>query len=483
MNLFRQIKGWLSGLFAKKDIEDALKIKIATSPAMQEAQELWRKVYAGFAPWNDKCTPSLFLAAGLCVEFARSVTVELKSEIRSSAGPNPVEETGTRAAYLQEQYNTVLASLRKAVEDACAGGTIVLRPFVRGGAILVDAVENDCFFPIRYNELKELERVIFLSTIVKREKFFTLLEDCDYSNGNYTITYSAYVSDNKRNLGRPCPVNDVEEWAALPPSITFNDVKQPWFVMLTMPQKNHIDKTSPEGVSIFSKAIEHLRRADKQSARMDWEYEGGELAVFAPADMWRDIGKKDAQNPRNGEVRLDIPKGKDRLFVQTNIADDAMSIPTVFNPEFRDESLHRGLDRIKRQIEFICGCSYGIISDPQSQEKTATEIIAGKQRFYSTIMDIQAATQSALEKLIDIMDDITTRYYLAPQGNYETSFQWDDSIIADRETEFKERLQAQGAGWISAIENRAWWLGVDKESEEAQDVPNGFDEEQHNANA
>lgn len=45
-----------------------------------------------------------------------------------------------------------------------------------------------------------------------------------------------------------------------------------------------------------------------------------------------------------------------------------------FEPSFRDEPLYRGLQNILKQIEFQVGLSYGTLSDPQSVEKTATEI-------------------------------------------------------------------------------------------------------------
>lgn len=466
MNIIQRIGRWFNNLFAKRNIEEALGVVIATSPAMLQAQEEWRQIYSGNARWNNEDTPSLFLAAGLCVEFARSVTVELKSEVTGSQ----------RADYLQEQYLPVLDELRKTTEKACAGGTVVLRPFVREDSIHVTTVENNCYFPIRYNGLGELVSVVFADVISRDEKYYTLLEHCDWDNGTYTIIYYAFVSDDKTNLGKPIPLSEIEEWAELPPEITFEDVERPWFSVFKMPQLNHIDQTAPEGVAIFSKAIELLRQADKQHARTVWEYEGSELAVFAPVDMWRDIGRKDAQDPRKGEVKLDIPEGKDRLYVNTAISNESLKKPEVFNPPPRDESLHRGLDRIKRQIEFNCGASYGIISDPQTQDKTATEVRAGKQRFYSTIVDIQHSLEEALRNLIAIMDDMATRYYLAPQGVYDISFQWDDSVIADREREFTEKMQLLSASVLSPVEMRAWYLGVDVDSEGAQNLPGAFDE-------
>jgi hypothetical protein len=50
--------------------------------------------------------------------------------------------------------------------------------------------------------------------------------------------------------------------------------------------------------------------------------------------MWRDVGKKDPLNPRAGQVVLQIPKGKDRLYINTNLSESEM-IPTTYSPEIR----------------------------------------------------------------------------------------------------------------------------------------------------
>lgn len=432
MNIFQRAARWIQGLFPKIDIEHALDVKIATSPAMLAAQELWRKLYIGEAPWNSEDVPSLFLAAGLCVEFARSVTVELNSEITGSP----------RAEYLQEQYIRVLDDLRKTTEKACAGGTVIIRPFVRGELIHTRTIENNGYWPIRYNELGDLVEVVFADIIHRDEKYYTLLEHCDWKDNTYSIEYHAYKSDDKEHLGMEISRTEVEEWANLL-DISFDEVEQPWFSVFKMPQLNHVEQNAPEGVSVFSKAVDLIRKADELASQTEWEFKGGELAVFAPADMWKDIGKKDALNPRNGQVKLEIPDGKERLYVNTGIDSTSLKTPETFNPEFRDDSLHRGLDRIKRQIEFNCGMSYGIISDPQTVQRTATEIEASLQRFWSSVSDVQKSLEESLRRLIEIMDDMSTRYLLAPQGNYDVSFDWDDSIIvnqAEQQTEVKAEI-------------------------------------------
>lgn len=94
-----------------------------------------------------------------------------------------------------------------------------------------------------------------------------------------------------------------------------------------------------------------------------------------------------------------------------------------------------------QRIEFQCKLAYGTLSDPNYIEKTATEIKTSKQRSYATVSKMQSTMQNTLEHLIYIYDVLTTLYELAPDGEYDTYFEWDDSLVVDGESEQRIRQQ------------------------------------------
>ena len=96
-----------------------------------------------------------------------------------------------------------------------------------------------------------------------------------------------------------------------------------------------------------------------------------------------------------------MPQTTRRLFRSLNTGADFYH---VYNPNFRDESLRAGLNDLLRRIEFSCGLSYGIISDPGQREMTATEIVSAKQRLFSTVKEVQNSAENALEELLDVMN-------------------------------------------------------------------------------
>ncbi len=78
-------------------------------------------------------------------------------------------------------------------------------------------------------------------------------------------------------------------------------------------------------------------------------------------------------------------------------------------------------------------------------DKTATEIMASKQRSYSTVKSIQHALQVALDDLLYAMNAYADLYQLAPAGSYTAVYNWDDSIVNDP-SERKQLFLAVCAG-------------------------------------
>jgi len=53
---------------------------------------------------------------------------------------------------------------------------------------------------------------------------------------------------------------------------------------------------------------------------------------------------------------------------------------------------------------------------------------------------------------------------LAPKGKYSVSFDFDDSIEADRKTQFEEKQALVNAGIMAPWEFRMWYFGEDEET-------------------
>lgn len=414
-------------MLGREKIKDAIGVEVAVSDKMANEIDLWAKMYKNEPPWKEKNIKLCGLPAAIAGEFARLVTLELKTEV-------------TGNDFINEEYQAVVSDIRKYTEYACAKGGLAMKPYASEGHIEVDMVQADRFFPTKFNSRGEVTAAVFAESLTVGKKVYTRLEYHQHEGTMYHINNKAFVKqdlDNVEVLGKEVPLTAVPEWANLQEEVTLKNVKMPLFAYFKIPNANNVDDTSPLGVSVYSRAINDIKEADNQWTRLLWEFEGSELAIDADITLFK---KDDKGN-------YEFPKGKDRLFRMMDLDDNAEKYK-VFAPAIRDENLINGFNAILRRIEFNVGLAYGTLSDPNTVDKTAEEIKASKQRSYSTVSDIQKSLQTALEQLVYAMDVMSQLSGLSGRKKYEMSFDWDDSIVIDKEQELASMQQDAVAGFI-----------------------------------
>ena len=414
-------------MLGREKIKDAIGVEVAVSDKMANGIDLWAKMYKNEPPWKEKNIKLCGLPAAIAGEFARLVTLELKTEV-------------TGNDFINEEYQAVISDIRKYTEYACAKGGLAMKPYASEGHIEVDMVQADRFFPTKFNSRGEVTAAVFAESLTVGQKVYTRLEYHQHEGTMYHINNKAFVKqdlDNVEVLGKEVPLTAVPEWANLQEEVTLKNVKMPLFAYFKIPNANNVDDTSPLGVSVYSRAINDIKEADNQWTRLLWEFEGSELAIDADITLFK---KDDKGN-------YEFPKGKDRLFRMMDLDDNAEKYK-VFAPAIRDENLINGFNAILRRIEFNVGLAYGTLSDPDTVDKTAEEIKTSKQRSYSTVSDIQKSLQTALEQLVYAMDVMAQLSGLSGRKKYEMSFDWDDSIVIDKEQELASMQQDAVAGFI-----------------------------------
>lgn len=424
------IKGVIAKMFKTGTIKEALNIDVAISAEMAQAIELFEKIYINEAPWLKKdMVESLELGSSIANEFTRLTTLEMKSEITGSP----------RANFLNEQYQKLKERLNQNLEVGNAVGGLVFKPYVKDGKLYVDLVKGSCFYPTEFNSSGDIIAGIFVSQLTKGNNIYTRLEYHKFyekaleNDINYIIKNVAYKSTDNSILGTRIDLTKIPEWANLQQETAIKYLEKPLFSYYKPPVANNIDLDSPVGVSVYARAIDLIKEADRQWGRIVWEYEASEKAIYVD-----ELATKPSQSKNKAFA---VNKLKNRLYKTINTGKTETDFFKDYSPEIRDEALWRGLNKTLQRIEFNVGLAYGTLSEPSSVDKTATEIKSSKQRSYATVSKMQENLQKALENLIYAMDVLITLYNLAPQGNYEVSFNWDDSLIVDTEREQAIQMQ------------------------------------------
>lgn len=416
----------------------------AVSLTMEQHIGLWYAMMVNTPPWQNCDVKAVGLPAAICREVARPTLVEFTANITGSK----------RADYLNENFQTAKENFNRALELGLALGGVALKPYIYGDNMLVDVTGAAGFQPTKFDPSGRCIGGVFKDKPVKvNGTYYVRLESHELNSTTYTIKNKAYYSDSAGSVGADAQLTTIPEWADIEPEVAIENVDGPLFAYFKPPIANTADSNSMCGMSIYGDAatVELIKQADEQWERLRWEYKSSERKVLmdgtsSTADMF---------NKRLFEIGPFSPNGD---FFQH------------IEPQIRDDAIYRGFQNTLRRVEFNIGLSYGDISDPQTIEKTATEIRSSKQRKYVLVSSIQAALAHTFDSLIYAMDVYASLYGLAPAGDYETTYDWGDSILDDQETkdkEFARDLQLVGADIMNAWELRAKYFNEDEATAKA----------------
>lgn len=499
-------------MIGPKDVENVLHITPVISTDMMNAMELWEDMYTGKSPWLHNPTPddpveirSLGLPSMIASEKARMAVLELKSKITIRGDVNNSEEDD-RIDWLNKEYkDKILSKLRNQLEYGEFSGGFVIKPYIVFKPVDSEEVSNDdtihnqslqpslevefinqgSYFPLAYESSGKITEAAFIQTRVDKDYIYRRLEYHKLESNSITIINKAFKSVNKQvrnaqsinsyqqNLGDEIPLNSVPEWSNLQEMIKIKNVDRLLFAYYKCPEANTIDPLSPLGMSAYGRAVDLIKQADLQYSRILWEYQATEAAI----DIDRDALLTGMDS--NGKTYIKPNLMQQRLYRKLDLGESDTYKP--FLPQIRDQSLYNGLNKLLMHIEDVCALSRGTLSDTASSEaRTATELKILKQRSFSANQDIQQALQKTLEDVIYIFNIYADLYEINESENeYEVSFEWDDSILVDTDTELNQRLRLLEKGIISKLELRKWYFGEteDQANEALSQVGKETDEE------
>lgn len=524
-SIWSKLKELLRKMIGVNTIQKTLHIEPIISSKMANAIELWSLMYEDNSPWLQEPTladpvkvTSLGLPAFIASEKARMATIEMKSEITTptesvtEANPNyeppTVDEDGNlqisnepelitkevilgdtaRAEFLNTQYTKVKNKIRNQLEYGIAKGGLVIKPYIVISDIATDGentdtennirqdvdiefdyIHADNFFPIAFDGSGKITEAAFVQVKTDKSTVYTRLEYHKLQNNMVTVTNLAFKKENRTqpsttdfdsDLGEQINLTEVPEWADLQPVTQIGNVDRLLFAYFKMPEANTIEAHSPLGVSGYSRAVKLIKEADLQYSRMLWEFQGGELAIDIDRDALNTVEDEEKNT-------YEIPNMlQARLMRKVDLGNSETY--QVFNPPYRDASLINGLNNILMRIEDVCALSRGTLSDVAAEARTATELKILKQRSYSANAEIQKALEDALKDLVYVMDIYCTLYEVTAPGEYDISFEWDDSILVDVETELGKRITLMQNGLASKLETRMWYFGeTERQAREA----------------
>ncbi|MBR6605914.1 MAG: hypothetical protein IKK92_08630, partial [Prevotella sp.] len=365
MIIDRLAKAWrdFKRMFSYTDIERIVGRNIAFTDGMLNAINDWSKMFNGAAPWTE-AAPSLSIEGGICREFADIAINEMEASIDH-------EE-------LNKLFQRSIRDLNENLQEGLALGGMVVKPYLSGTTVGVEYVAADSFIPIAFDDEGRLRDVVFIQTRkAAAYEYYFRLERHTLTAEGLKITNTAYKSSSRSMLGQKISLASAG-WGSFLEEATYQ-IDHMDFGFFKVPKANRVDGSGC-GVSIYAGAEHLIERADRQGARLDWEFESAERAVHVDDRALK-------HNKKTGSVQ--IPQGKQRLYRGLNLETNQGDLLKEYSPTLREAGFIAGLETYLRQIEFAVGLAYGDLSDAQYVDKTATEIKAAKQRKFNRVSAIQ----------------------------------------------------------------------------------------------
>lgn len=453
---FRQFTEWAGmqignffGRFGEKTtpagvIKKEFGVYPASSQLMESNANLWWLMYVNKSPWKTCDIRPLGIPGAIGRELARYAFTEF----------NVTVSGGARADYLNRQIKTAYHNFSKYLELGLCLGGVALKPYQDGDRILVDDSTTN-FTPTHFDGTGKVIGGVFRTAPVRQgDMYFVRMEYHNFENTDdgstvYVIRNKAFRSDQSGGIGTEVSLDSVPEWAELEPEKRIEGLTSPLFAYFKPPKANDVEPESKLGISVYAGAtVDLIRQADEQWRLIRWEYDSGKRRVYVDgvnAEQFDD------------EIFLVGPffnqSGDGRLF-------------EVFSPGFRDDPLYNGFQHILKQIEFNVGLAYGTISDPQTVDKTATEVLSSKHRQRVTEGEIQRVFQSVLDDLLYAMDAICSLAKLAPAGEYKAEYNWGDGVLDDPDTMRQDKAMDASLVREKLMSRTAFVMKWDKVDEE-----------------
>lgn len=332
---------------------------------------------------------------------------------------------------------------KKIVSMAFGYGGVIIVPYVKGGKIYYNLVPQDRLTIDEMDgELITGATVLAEKKVIKgsvSEKVYLRWTNYQVKNNNMIITQQ--FSDEKGNkISAPTFWKDIQEVSSI------TNVDRVLFGYIKSPINNR-KANDKYGVPITygcEATILEIKTTLKQLIR---EYELKEAFVGVDATMF--TGKNAL--PKNG------------LFKKIDSTNDDFF--EVFDPQFRDYTTR--LQELYKRLEHEIGTSYGILSEVDSQQATATEIKRSMYDTFTICDDMRTNIEKGFDDFFYACNVLANAYSLSPQGEYKVDFDWSYSLLEDTQTEWSQMTWAENKGVMSKVEIRQW-LKPDETLEESQ---------------
>lgn len=357
-----------------------------------------------------------------------------------------VDGENERAKKFDEIAQSMWKNSKKLVSMAFGYGGLFLVPYTKGGKLYYNKVpQNRVTIDNTDGDI-----ITGLTVLADKKVISSGLNSKTYIRfANYRIEKGNLVIEQKFTNEDGKPTDTPDFWKNIPTKQVISNVEKVPIGYIKSPINNR-KSNDKYGVPIDygTESIQkEIKECLKQIAR---EFDIKQAFIGADVTMF----DKNERLPKDGLYQK-VDSGKDDFW-------------EVFSPDIRESSFYVRLQELYKRLEHAIGTSYGILSDVETQNATATEIKKAMYDTFSVCDDMRTAFEKGIEDFFDGCDVFANAFNLIPQGDFDISFNWSYGLVEDTQAEFSQLVQGHNLGVISKAEVRQW-IRPDETIDEAEE--------------
>ena len=379
------------------------------------------------------------------INFSAIFSNKLANYVVSDSNMNILGEND-RVKLLSNTGQSMWKKMKKIVSMGFGYGGVFIVPYVKKGKlyyslvpqgrVTIDETEGDLITGATI--LAEKKEIM---TNMGQTKTYLRWTNYRLNNGNLVIEQK--FSDE---TGQQIPTPDF--WKNIMLKQTITNVDRVLFGYVKSPINNR-KANDKYGVPITYGCDDTIKEIKETMRQMLDEYRAKKTFIGVDATLF---DGKDAL-PRNG------------IYKSFDFGNEGESKFEVFDPAFRPYT--ERLQELYKRLEHEIGTSYGILSEVDSLNATATEIKRSMYDTFTLCDDMRSNVEKAMEDFFYSCNVLANAYNLSSQGDYELSFDWSYSLLQDSQAEFSQLMQGESKGIVKKEEIRQW-LFPDEDIEESR---------------
>lgn len=214
-----------------------------------------------------------------------------------------------------------------------------------------------------------------------------------------------------------------------------------------------------KGTPICFGASAPIREIHYLTEQMHAEFGLSEKAIIADKTMFKKRYRRDDDGNIVGSI-LELPKGRERLFMDVRGTSDGKSPITEWAPTIQLQPYVDALEKQYQEVEKCVGVSSGILSNLNDQSyQNVDNVRKATIKTQSFITTARKVAESYLQDMVYAWDTLANFYRLTPVGDFQVEYKWSDEYINTFTDMQNAILAGSGIDAFDAVDYRMFVAG------------------------